>query len=94
MTQVAIGRMDEARQVAALFMVSNPHFTISFWAASLPFTDEAMRDHFIEGIARPACRSNGQGLQIGSKSGQETNYLTLGKLPHLARGGRNAVVRS
>jgi hypothetical protein len=34
MTQVAIGRMDEARQEAALFMVSNPHFTISFWAAS------------------------------------------------------------
>jgi hypothetical protein len=52
MTQVAIGRMDEARQEAALFMVGNPHFTISFWAASQPFRDEAMRDHFIEGYRK------------------------------------------
>ncbi|GEO17842.1 adenylate/guanylate cyclase domain-containing protein [Microvirga aerophila] len=47
-----LGRMDEARQEAALFMVSNPHFTISFWAASQPFRDEAMRDHFVEGYRK------------------------------------------
>jgi TolB-like protein/class 3 adenylate cyclase len=47
-----LGRMDEARQEAALFMVSNPHFTISFWAASQPFRDEAMREHFVDGYRK------------------------------------------
>ena len=36
-----LGRMDEARQEAALFMASNPHFTISSWAATQPFRDES-----------------------------------------------------
>jgi TolB-like protein/Tfp pilus assembly protein PilF len=44
-----LGRMEEARQEAELFMVSNPHFTISYWAATQPFRDEATREHFIEG---------------------------------------------
>ena len=44
-----LGRMEEARQEAELFMVSNPHFTISYWAATQPFRDEATRGHFIEG---------------------------------------------
>jgi TolB-like protein/class 3 adenylate cyclase len=44
-----LGRMEEARREAELFMISNPHFTIRHWAASQPFRDENMRRHFIEG---------------------------------------------
>ena len=44
-----LGRLEEARQEAEMFMVSNPHFTISHWASTQPFRDEAMRAHFING---------------------------------------------
>jgi TolB-like protein/class 3 adenylate cyclase len=47
-----LGRMDEARQEAALFMASNPLFTISFWAAVQPFRDEEMRKHFVTGYRK------------------------------------------
>ena len=47
-----LGHLDEARQEAELFMLSNPHFTISHWAASQPFRDEAMRQHFVDGYRR------------------------------------------
>jgi tetratricopeptide (TPR) repeat protein len=47
-----LGRMNEARHEAELFLVSNPHFTISYWAATQPFRDEAIRDHFIDGYRK------------------------------------------
>jgi len=47
-----LGRTDEAHQESALFMASNPHFTISHWAASQPFRDQATRDHFIDGYRK------------------------------------------
>jgi tetratricopeptide (TPR) repeat protein len=47
-----LGRMEEAHQEAELFMVSNPHFTIGYWAATQPFQDEAIRDHFVDGYRK------------------------------------------
>lgn len=47
-----MGLTEEARQEAALFMASNPHFTISRWAAAQPFRDDAIRAHFIEGYRK------------------------------------------
>ena len=38
-----LGRRDEACQEVALFMVGNPHFTISSWAATQPFRDSDAR---------------------------------------------------
>ena len=47
-----LGRLEEARQEAEMFMVSNPHFTISHWASTQPFRDEAMRAHFVDGYLK------------------------------------------
>ncbi|WP_114189308.1 adenylate/guanylate cyclase domain-containing protein [Microvirga aerophila] len=47
-----LGRTEEARQEAELFMVSNPHFTIGYWAATQPFRDEAIREHFVDGYRK------------------------------------------
>jgi TolB-like protein/cytochrome c-type biogenesis protein CcmH/NrfG len=44
-----LGRLDEARREADLFMMSSPHFTIRHWSASQPFRDENLRRHFEEG---------------------------------------------
>lgn len=45
-----LGRTDEARQEAELFLVGNPRFTISRWNASHPFSDAAARQHFVVGF--------------------------------------------
>jgi TolB-like protein/class 3 adenylate cyclase/Tfp pilus assembly protein PilF len=47
-----LGRLEEARQEAELFMMSNPHFTITHWATSQPFGDDALRRHFIDGYRK------------------------------------------
>jgi tetratricopeptide (TPR) repeat protein len=47
-----LGRLEEARQEAEMFMLSNPHFTIGHWASTQPFRDEAMRAHFIDGYLK------------------------------------------
>jgi TolB-like protein/class 3 adenylate cyclase len=47
-----LGRLPEAQEEAALFMVSNPRFTITHWAATQPFRDEAMREHFVDGYRK------------------------------------------
>ena len=47
-----LGRMDEARQEATLFMASTPLFRISHWAATFPTRDDAVRDHFVEGYRK------------------------------------------
>ncbi|MBP2234122.1 TolB-like protein/class 3 adenylate cyclase/cytochrome c-type biogenesis protein CcmH/NrfG [Sinorhizobium kostiense] len=44
-----LGRLDEARTEAQLFMMSNPNFTIRQWSDSQPFRDEELRRHFLEG---------------------------------------------
>jgi TolB-like protein/class 3 adenylate cyclase len=44
-----LGRLEEARREAEMFMMSNPHFTIRHWSASQPFRDEDVRRHFVEG---------------------------------------------
>ena len=45
-----LGLIDEARQEAALFMASNPQFTIRHWVSSTQFNDAATKAHFIEGF--------------------------------------------
>jgi TolB-like protein/class 3 adenylate cyclase len=47
-----LGRLEDARQEAELFMLSNPHFTIQHWAASQPYRDEKARQHFIDGYRK------------------------------------------
>ena len=47
-----LGRLDEARREAEMFMVSNPHFTIHHWIESLPFRDERAHQHFIDGYRK------------------------------------------
>jgi TolB-like protein/class 3 adenylate cyclase/cytochrome c-type biogenesis protein CcmH/NrfG len=47
-----LGRVEEARREAALFMANTPQFTIGGWIATQPFRDEAVREHFIEGYRK------------------------------------------
>jgi len=47
-----LGRMEEARREAEYFMISNPHFTISFWAKTQPIRDAATLEHFVEGYRK------------------------------------------
>ena len=44
-----LGRLEEARWEAKMFMISNPHFTIRDWSASQPFPAEDVRRHIVEG---------------------------------------------
>jgi tetratricopeptide (TPR) repeat protein len=46
------GRIPEARREAELFLISNPNFAISKWAAAQPFRDDSVREHFIEGFRK------------------------------------------
>lgn len=46
------GRLDEARHEAEMFLISNPHFTLSHWKKTQPFRDEVARDHFVEGYRK------------------------------------------
>ena len=47
-----LGQMNEARREAVLYMASNPRFTISHWAATQPFRDEATLAHFVDGYRK------------------------------------------
>jgi TolB-like protein/Tfp pilus assembly protein PilF len=47
-----LGRLEEARRETEMFLLSNPHFTISHWASTQPFQDAAMREHFIDGYRK------------------------------------------
>jgi TolB-like protein/cytochrome c-type biogenesis protein CcmH/NrfG len=47
-----LGRLEEARAEAELFLVANPHFTISHWVAMEPFRDEATLAHFVDGYRK------------------------------------------
>lgn len=44
-----LGLIEEAHQEAALFMASNPMFTIRHWVSSTLFKDAATKAHFTEG---------------------------------------------
>jgi TolB-like protein len=47
-----MGRLEEARDEADLFMTSRPNFTISHWAYSVPFASEAACAHFVDGYRK------------------------------------------
>lgn len=47
-----LGRLDEARAEAELFLVGNPDFTIRHWAAQEPFRDAATLEHFVNGFRK------------------------------------------
>ncbi|MBZ9677926.1 winged helix-turn-helix domain-containing tetratricopeptide repeat protein [Mesorhizobium sp. ES1-1] len=47
-----LGRLDEARAEAELFLVGNPHFTIRHWATTEPIRDAATLDHFVDGFRK------------------------------------------
>lgn len=47
-----LGRLDEARAEAELFLVGNPDFSIRHWATMEPFRDAAMRERFVEGFRK------------------------------------------
>jgi TolB-like protein/Flp pilus assembly protein TadD len=46
------GHADEARHEAELYMLTDPEFRISDWAAVQPSRDEATRQHFVEGYRK------------------------------------------
>ncbi|WP_343713654.1 winged helix-turn-helix domain-containing tetratricopeptide repeat protein [Inquilinus sp.] len=47
-----LGQVDEARAEVELFLVGNPDFTTSHWAAREPFRDAATLAHFVEGYRK------------------------------------------
>ena len=47
-----LGRLDEARREGALFMASNPHFSVARWATTQPARDDATLQHFVEGYLK------------------------------------------
>jgi tetratricopeptide (TPR) repeat protein len=47
-----LGRLDEARREAQMFLTSNPHFTIRQWVETQPFRDEAACQHFVDGYRK------------------------------------------
>jgi hypothetical protein len=47
-----LGRLTEARREAELYITSNPHFTIRYWASTQPFRDDAVRAHFVDGYRK------------------------------------------
>ncbi len=47
-----LGRLDEARREAALFMVRSTHFTIGFWTRTQPIRDDATGAHFVDGFRK------------------------------------------
>lgn len=47
-----LGRHEEARTEAELFLVGNPHFTIRHWSATEPFRDAATLEHFVDGYRK------------------------------------------
>lgn len=47
-----LGRLEEARSEAELFLVVNPQFSISDWAETEPFRDAATLAHLVEGYRK------------------------------------------
>ena len=53
-----LGRMEEARQEAEMFMMSNPHFTIRHWASRSLSAMKGSGNISSRAIARPGCRNS------------------------------------
>ena len=51
-----LGKLDEARHEAAMFMANNPHFTIQNWIESQSFRDQATCQHFVDGYRKTGLR--------------------------------------
>jgi tetratricopeptide (TPR) repeat protein len=47
-----LGRLQEAREEAKLFLLGNPHFSISHLVETVPFRDLAVRDREVEGYRK------------------------------------------
>lgn len=47
-----LGRLDEAKAEAKLFLASNPHFSIEYWANTQPFRFDRDRQHFVDGYVK------------------------------------------
>jgi len=47
-----IGRLEEARAEAQLFLSSVPHFSVVAWARTQPFVNDADRQHFVNGYLK------------------------------------------
>ncbi|MEI9432224.1 adenylate/guanylate cyclase domain-containing protein [Mesorhizobium sp. Cs1299R1N3] len=47
-----LGRLEEAREEATLYLATNPHFKISHWVEVQPYRDLALRDRYIEGLRK------------------------------------------
>jgi TolB-like protein len=47
-----LGRLEEARAEADLFLVANPSFSIRHWAETEPFRDAATLEHFVDGFRK------------------------------------------
>jgi len=47
-----LGRLDEAREEAKLYLAGRPHFRISHWLETQSFRDMATRDRFVEGYRK------------------------------------------
>ena len=46
------GNVAEARREAELYMLNDPHFTITRWTAWQPSRDDATQEHFVEGYRK------------------------------------------
>ncbi|MBY3118566.1 MULTISPECIES: adenylate/guanylate cyclase domain-containing protein [Rhizobium] len=51
-TLAQLGRLEEARREAELFLIAHPHFTIGHWLSSQPLRDASVRDHFVDGFRK------------------------------------------
>lgn len=47
-----LGTLDDAREVARLFMISQPNFTVSGWAKTQPFRDLRDLEHLVDGYIK------------------------------------------
>ncbi|PDT18015.1 adenylate cyclase [Rhizobium sp. J15] len=47
-----LGRLDEARAEAELFLVANPQFSARHWAETEPFRDARTLEHFVDGYRK------------------------------------------
>jgi tetratricopeptide (TPR) repeat protein len=47
-----LGRLEEAREEAKLYLAGNPQFRINHWIDTLPYRDIATRDRVVEGMRK------------------------------------------
>jgi adenylate cyclase len=47
-----LGRLQETREEAKLYLAANPHFRISHWVESQPYRDTAARNRLVDGMGK------------------------------------------